>query len=178
MAEIKEFLNPNSMLTPGIAGSIVMMAANTLWINFGFDPKLTALIICLLLGLLVLSELKVPLWQKPIYYVINVLVIFSVSVGTNVVGITTNTMNLNNQKAIVAEEGSVSSVGLSDIGNFFINSAIADDETVKKISSTVNKTNQNNKKIEKKNKAIEAVELDKKSNESKQKNRKFFKSWF
>ena len=81
MSEIKDFLNPNSMLTPGIAGGITMMITNSLWVNFDFPPKYTAIILCLLLGLMVLAELKAPLWQKPVYYIINVLIIFSVSAG-------------------------------------------------------------------------------------------------
>ncbi len=85
MSEIKDFLNPNSMLTPGIAGGITMMIANSLWVNFDFPPKYTAIVMCLLLGLMVLAELKAPIWQKPVYYIINVLIIFSVSAGSNVV---------------------------------------------------------------------------------------------
>ncbi len=79
MSEIKDFLNPNSMLTSGIAGGITMMITNALWVHFAFIPKYTALILCLLLGSMVLAELKASLWQKPIYYIINVLIIFSVS---------------------------------------------------------------------------------------------------
>lgn len=180
MAEVNDFLNPNSMLTPGIAGSITMMIANTLWINFGLDPKETALIICLLLGLLVLAELKVPLWQKPIYYIINVLVIFSVSVGANVVGVSTDTMRMASHNTLAIENQKIGSLNLSKIGSFFIESAAADGKTTKKISSASKKDNKNNRKEKKNNnKAGEAVRLDRNFfKASKPKKRKFFKSWF
>lgn len=180
MAEVNDFLNPNSMLTPGIAGSITMMIANTLWVNFGLDPKLTALTICLLLGLLVLAELKVALWQKPIYYIINVLVIFSVSVGANVVGVSTDTIRIASQSTVVTEEQNIDSTSLSNVGNFFINSAAADEKTIKKIPLTTEKSNQNNKKmLENSNKTSEAVRLDRNFYKvPKQEKRKFFKSWF
>lgn len=176
MAEVNDFLNPNSMLTPGIAGSITMMIANTLSFNFNFDPKITALIICLLLGLLVLAELKVALWQKPIYYIINVLVIFSVSVGANNVGVSSGSINPDNPPALSTKELKAGSLSLPNIGSFFINSAVADDDKkIKKIVSTTEKAN--NKEV--KNNSGEVVKLDqKKSKVPKEKERRFFKRWF
>ena len=39
----KEFLNPSSMLTPGIAGAVAMTIANTLNAQFGFNAAVVAL---------------------------------------------------------------------------------------------------------------------------------------
>lgn len=126
MSKVKDFLNPNSMLTPGIAGSITMMIANALWVNFALPPKYTALVLCLLLGLVVLAELRAPLWQKSVYYIINVLIIFSVSAGSNVVGISTNQItHAAGQQVAVA-------LSLQDISHFFINSAKADNNRIKR----------------------------------------------
>ena len=125
MSKVKDFLNPNSMLTPGIAGSITMMIANALWVNFGLTPKYTALVLCLLLGMVVLAELRAPLWQKSIYYIINVLIIFSVSAGSNVVGISTN------QTTQAARQQVAVSLSLPNISSFFIKNAMADNDNSK-----------------------------------------------
>jgi len=82
MAEINDFLNPRSMLTPGIAGGITMTITNTLWIQFSLDQKWTALAISFALSLLVFRAQNIPLWERIIYYGLNALIIFSVGVGT------------------------------------------------------------------------------------------------
>lgn len=114
------------MLTPGIAGSITMMIANALWVNFGLPPKYTALVLCLLLGLVVLAELTAPLWQKSVYYIINVLIIFSVSAGSNVVGISTN------QMAQAARQQVFVALDLPTLSGFFIKNAKADNDKSKR----------------------------------------------
>jgi len=84
--DVKDFLNPKSILTPGIAGGISMVISNTLWMNFGLTPRWSGLVISFLLGLLVLATVEIVLWQKGIYWVLNSLIIFSVGAGTNTVG--------------------------------------------------------------------------------------------
>ena len=135
MSNVKDFLNPNSMLTPGIAGSITMMVANALWMNFGLPPKYTALVLCLLLGLVVLAELKAPLWQKSVYYIINVLIIFSVSVGSNSVGVSTNQIPQTAKKQVAV------SLDLPELSSFFIRSAKADSDIPKQPESSPKKQN-------------------------------------
>lgn len=81
-----DFLNPKSMLTPGCAGAITMMIANTFWFHFSIPQKWTALIVSLLLGLLVFAAKNIPNWQRAIYYLLNSMFIFSMSVGANNIG--------------------------------------------------------------------------------------------
>jgi len=81
MAEVNDFLNPRSMLTPGIAGGITMTIANTLWVQFGLESKWTALVISFALSLLVFRAQNIPFWEKIIYYGLNALIIYSVGVG-------------------------------------------------------------------------------------------------
>ncbi len=87
--KVEEFLQPKAMLTPGIAGGVTMLIANALWVAFGLPPRWTSLVLSLLLGLLVFVAKGggVPLWQRALYYVLNSLIIFSVSIGTNYVGV-------------------------------------------------------------------------------------------
>lgn len=123
------------MLTPGIAGSITMMITNSLWVNFGLTPKYTALVLCLLLGMVVLAELRAPLWQKSIYYIINVLIIFSVSAGSNAVGTSTNQITQAAQQQVAV------SLDVANISSFFINSAMADNDNSKRKKLSSKKQN-------------------------------------
>ena len=75
------------MLTPGIAGGVTMLIANALWVAFSLPPRWTSLLLSFLLGLLVFVATTVPLWQRAVYYLVNSLIIFSVSIGTNYVGV-------------------------------------------------------------------------------------------
>jgi hypothetical protein len=86
MAAPKEFLNPKSMVTPGIAGAMTMMITNTLHQQFGAPVNWTGLTISFVMGLIVFTASTVPLPQRWAFYVINSLVIFSVAVGSSAVG--------------------------------------------------------------------------------------------
>lgn len=83
---MNEFLNPKSMLTPGVAGSLMMFLVNGIGCQF---PELSMRYIALLLSFLIgsvvwFSELegRAPMLQKGIYWVLNSLVIFVVGFGT------------------------------------------------------------------------------------------------
>ena len=88
-AKVEEFLQPKAMLTPGIAGGVTMLIANALWVAFSLPPRWTSLVLSFLLGLLVFVAMtsSVPLWQRAVYYLVNSLIIFAVSIGTNYVGV-------------------------------------------------------------------------------------------
>ena len=83
MPELNDFLNPRSMLTPGLAGGLTMVISTTLWIQFALPPKWTALAISLALSLLVVRGHNIPLWERIIYYVLNALFIFSMGLGAH-----------------------------------------------------------------------------------------------
>jgi len=88
-AKVDEFLQPKAMLTPGIAGGVTMLIANALWVAFSLPPRWTSLVLSFVLGLLVFVAKGggVPLWQRAVYYLLNSLIIFSVSIGTNYAGV-------------------------------------------------------------------------------------------
>src|SRR5437660_8148790 len=87
--KLEEFLRPKALLTPGIAGGVTMLIANALWVVFSLPPRWTSLVLSFLLGLLVFVAMtsSVPLWQRAVYYLVNSLIIFAVSIGTNYVGV-------------------------------------------------------------------------------------------
>jgi hypothetical protein len=83
---MKEFINPKSMLTPGVAGSLMMFLGNGICCQFPEIPiRYLALFLSFLIGTIVwFSETrgKSPLLQKTVYWVLNSLVIFVVGFGT------------------------------------------------------------------------------------------------
>ena len=82
-----EFVNPKSMLTPGVTGTVTMTITNSLWVQFGIQPRWCALALSFALGLLVFaSSAAMPPWQRMILYVVNSLIIFSVGTGVNYLG--------------------------------------------------------------------------------------------
>jgi hypothetical protein len=85
---IDEFLNPKSMVTPGVAGAVTMLITNTLSSQFGLLPNYTGLVISLIFGLVVFLAQSQANWLvRIIYYFLNSLIIFSVAMGTNQAGL-------------------------------------------------------------------------------------------
>ncbi len=86
MAQLDEFLNPKSMVTPGVAGGLTMFVANALWSNFELPAKYTALVISFLFASVVFVANHVPVWQRITLYLLNGLIIFAIAVASNVAG--------------------------------------------------------------------------------------------
>lgn len=106
--EIKEFLNPNSMLTPGVTGSTTMMITNALTRQFEILAGLNSevgLLVSFLFGLLIMAAATaLSFWQRGTYYILNSLIIFTVALGTNSVG-------------VAATEGSASSFIVASVAH-------------------------------------------------------------
>ena len=83
---IESFLNPQSMLTPGILGALTMMVTNALALNFALPRAWTGIILSFVFGLLVFVT-GVALFLRVVYYVANSLIIFCVAIGSNTVGL-------------------------------------------------------------------------------------------
>jgi len=82
----KDFLNPASMLTPGIAGAMTTGLAMPLVFAFDLKYKWVALALSLIISYLVVSahDWKLSRIQNAAYWFLNGLIIFSVSVGAGV----------------------------------------------------------------------------------------------
>jgi hypothetical protein len=82
-----DFLNPKSMITPGAAGGVTMAITNALCIQFpGLPGNWTALVLSFLFGGAVVFAWTTTLLPRLIYLIINSLIIFMVSAGSNTVG--------------------------------------------------------------------------------------------
>ena len=89
MDSSKEFLNPSSMLTPGLAGGMTMGITNSLAGQFALlppGPAYVGLGLSFLFGLLVWVNQDVSRLKRFVLYVLNSLVIFVVAVGSNTMG--------------------------------------------------------------------------------------------
>lgn len=83
MPETKDFLNPNSMLTPGIVGGLTVSISMPLSLHFGLSIKWVALTVSFLFGALIVfySKDAMAYLQRGIYWILNSLIIFSVGIG-------------------------------------------------------------------------------------------------
>ena len=85
--KLDEFLNPKSILTPGLAGGLTMLISSTLWVQFGWEVKWTAIAISLAISFLVVRGMKnVPLLERIIYCSLNTFIIFSMGLGVHSLG--------------------------------------------------------------------------------------------
>ena len=82
-----EFLNPNSMITPGAAGAFTMVITNTLCQQFAQLPlNYTGLAVSFMFGTAVFGY-GASLLSRAIYFLINGLIIFVVANGSNAIGV-------------------------------------------------------------------------------------------
>lgn len=83
---MNDFLNPKSMLTPGVAGSLMMFLVNGIATQFPELPaRYLALFLSFLLGSIVWFaevEGRARIVQKAVYWVLNSLLIFVIGFGT------------------------------------------------------------------------------------------------
>jgi large-conductance mechanosensitive channel len=81
-----EFLNPNSMITPGAAGAFTMVITNTLCQQFAQLPlNYTGLAVSFMFGAVVFGY-GASVMARVIYFLINSLIIFVVAAGSSSVG--------------------------------------------------------------------------------------------
>jgi hypothetical protein len=79
---MQEFLNPKSMITPGVAGTLLMFLVNGLCVPFPeLPPRYVALVLSFAIGLILVRSLDCKLMERGIYWILNSLVIFIVGFG-------------------------------------------------------------------------------------------------
>ena len=100
---MQDFINPKSMMTPGIAGGMMMFIVNGVAFAFPELPaRILALILSFLIGSIVFtaqSKTPSPIWAKGVYWVVNSLIIFVVGFGTAHLAADNNSQTPNNTKS-------------------------------------------------------------------------------
>ncbi|MBU1424855.1 MAG: SNG1 family protein [Gammaproteobacteria bacterium] len=83
---MQDFINPKSMMTPGIAGATMMFIVNGIVFAFPeLQPRIIALILSFLIGSIVFASktnLSAAIWTKLVYWIVNSLIIFVVGFGS------------------------------------------------------------------------------------------------
>ena len=82
--QIDQFLVPEAMLTPGVAGGMIMVISNALSNNFEFNAHergYLGLALSFIFGLLIINS-STKLMFRIVYYVANSFIIFAVAFGT------------------------------------------------------------------------------------------------
>ena len=132
----REFLNPSSMLTPGIVGAVIMAISNVLSLKLGIEkpgPAYIGLVLSFLFGLLALASDELPLLKRWVLYVLNSLVIFMVAMGYNATGsgLVASKEELQTRVDAVFAPDTVTSKRSSHrtLSDFFISSATAQPTT-------------------------------------------------
>jgi hypothetical protein len=83
---MNEFLNPKSMVTPGVAGAMVMLIANAIVSQFPEAPfRWVITTLSFLVGTVVFYAVAMPIVQRFAFWAVNSLIIFSVGIGTSTV---------------------------------------------------------------------------------------------
>jgi hypothetical protein len=83
---LDQFLQPQSMVTPGALGALAMLGTNTLAGNFSYvSYPFIALILSCLFGFAALVK-STSIFEKILYYLLNSIIIFSVAAGSNKLG--------------------------------------------------------------------------------------------
>jgi len=92
-----DFLNPKSMVTPGMAGALVMFLSNAICFQFPeMAPRWTALLLSFALGGIVIAAAKLQRLPAAGFWLINSLIIFAVAAGSAGVAAKTTTQSTVN----------------------------------------------------------------------------------
>lgn len=86
VGDLGEFLNPKSMLTPGLAGALTMAIANCFSYQFGLSRPMVGIIVSCLFSLIAVGATRMAFWQKLTFFVLNAAVIFTMALGSNTAG--------------------------------------------------------------------------------------------
>lgn len=83
-ADLSNFLQPESMVTPGLAGGLTMTITNTLCGIFALPLALVPWVGLSISALFAISVLigMTPMWKRLIFWVLNTLIVFCIAMGT------------------------------------------------------------------------------------------------
>jgi hypothetical protein len=100
---MKDFLNPKSMITPGMAGALVMFLSNSICFQFPeIAPRWAALLLSFVLGGIVITAARLQFVSAAGFWLINSLIIFAVAAGSaGVASKTTATTATNSTNSMV-----------------------------------------------------------------------------
>lgn len=172
--KVNDFLNPRSMLTPGVAGSIVMVIANTLWVEFMLPQKWTALTLSFILIVPILIKFSASVFENAIYFIFNGLIVFALAVNTNYAGRTIqNFATKDNAPMVTQLSDSLKSLAHNETSLHKNVVRLADNSS----AFTYVTTTSDDDKAQDASKKKDKESKDKKEKDKDKDNRKFFGTW-
>lgn len=167
------------MLTPGVAGSVVMVIANTLWIEFMIPQKWTALLLSFLFIIPILMKFSASWVENIIYFTFNGLIVFALAVNTNFAGRKLQEISTSDNKVVAQQEvrfkASTSSTDKKgNINQRIIGLQFASNNT----QGGTSDASGNNQTDSSKNNDQDKKDTKAKKDKPKQEDRQFFDSWF
>lgn len=137
---LEKFLTPEAMLTPGVAGSMSMMIANSLQHQFNLPNGWSVLILSFVCGTLVWAK-DGPLLKRSALYVLNSLVIFCTAVGAITLGATgAGSSSSRAQLGTLSLIESAYAQSASDLQAQYLNLASQKDALLGKLKATSDRT--------------------------------------
>jgi hypothetical protein len=110
-----DFLNPKSMVTPGMAGALVMFLSNAVCFQFPeIAPRWAALLLSFVLGGFVIAAAKLRYLPAAGFWLINSLIIFAVAAGS---------------AGVAAKSTGAVSAGATALASYLVPSAVAQPAT-------------------------------------------------
>ena len=169
---MKEFINPKSMLTPGLAGSLMMFLVNGIAVPFPEIPsRYVALFLSFLIGASIIwfSEIegKSQVLQKAMYWVLNSLVILVVGFGaTNLAADVTSATS-----KVVSPHGQL----LPFVSSAFAqNDSLSDSQSNESLNEQLTRQKAENDRLKKQ---LESLQKEKTAPIQQESESKFFKRW-
>ena len=188
---MKEFINPKSMLTPGLAGSLMMFLVNGIAVPFPEIPsRYVALFLSFLIGASIIwfSEIegKSQLLQKAMYWVLNSLVILVVGFGAtnlaaDVTGATSKVVSPHGQllpfvsSAFAQNDSSEAAQSLAGPGqDQATSSSLSDSQSNESLNEQLTRQKAENERLKKQ---LESLQKEKTAPTHQESESKFFKRW-
>lgn len=124
MDVMSDFLNPKSMLTPGVAGALMMFLANAVCAAFPEAAfRYVALGMSFALGLVVFQTATIRFGEKATYWLLNSLIIFSTGVGASNIA-------ANIEQAPRSDVHAAASAKIAAVVDWFVADAAAQPERI------------------------------------------------
>ena len=86
MPAYDEFVNPKSMLAPGVAGVMIIAITNAIAVNFDLPSPWLGLFVSGFFAAAAVAHAQMRVIGKTFFGVLNTWIIFSVALGTNTLG--------------------------------------------------------------------------------------------
>lgn len=80
---LNSYFRPAATFMPFVLGILVMLGTNTVWLEWGINPRTGVIAISALFALIVFTDRSLPFFLSLIYYAMMSVFLYVVAIGTN-----------------------------------------------------------------------------------------------